>query len=150
MSRPEIVGIRHLKFPVTDLARSRAWYERVFGLRVTLEFVDDDGQVRGVAGQMPGLGPTQVALRVNPAAAQGCRDFDPFCFGVQDHADVEAWASYLDSLDIAHSPVIEATLGWLLVFSDPDGLEIHLYSWAEHGVDKTGKPGYGRAVHSVA
>lgn len=149
MPRPEIAGIRHLKFPVTDLPRSRAWYERVFGLKVTLEFADDDGVVRGVAGQMPGLGPTQVALRVNPEAARGCRDFDPFCFGVHDREDVAAWASYLDTLGVAHSPVIEATLGWLLVFSDPDGLEIHLYSWAAHGVDKTGTPGYGRAVPST-
>jgi hypothetical protein len=37
-------------------------------------------------------------------------------------------------------------VGWLLVFNDPDGLEIHLYTWAKHGLDKTGTPGYGRAV----
>lgn len=148
MSRPPLAGIRHLKVPVTDLARSRSWYERVFGLRVTLEFADDDGVVRGLAGDLPGLGDIQVALRVNPDAARGCRDFDPFHFGVRDRDDIQAWASYLDTLGVEHSPVIEATVGWLLVFHDPDGMEIHLYSWAAHGIDHSGRAGYGRAVQA--
>jgi catechol 2,3-dioxygenase-like lactoylglutathione lyase family enzyme len=144
VARPPLAGVRHLKIPVTDLARSKAWYERVFGLQVTLEFADDDGVVRGLAGHMPGLGDVLVALRVNPEAARGCRNFDPFHFGVEDRAGIEAWASYLDGLGIGHSPAIEATIGWLLVLNDPDGLEIHLYSWASHGVDQSDRPGYGR------
>ncbi|SFQ71151.1 hypothetical protein SAMN05421810_11426 [Amycolatopsis arida] len=45
-----------------------------------------------------------------------------------------------------HSAVIEASLGWLLVFADPDGPELHLYTWAEHGLDQSHRPGYGRRV----
>lgn len=146
MSQPKLSGIHHVKIPVTDLARSRAWYERVFGLRVTMEFPEKDGEVRGLGGFIPGLGDTGLALRLNPKAAEGCQGFDPISFGVDDRADIEAWASHLDSLDIRHSPVIDASKGWLLVFNDPDGLEIHLYSWAEHGIVQSGRPGYGRAV----
>ncbi|RZU72265.1 catechol 2,3-dioxygenase-like lactoylglutathione lyase family enzyme [Micromonospora kangleipakensis] len=150
MSQVSLVGIHHIKIPVTDLARSAAWYERVFGFRATIEFPDPDGVVRGVAGPLPGLGETLVALRVNQQAAEGCRGFDPVSFGVQDRADIEAWASHLDSLGIRHSPVIDATVGWLLVFNDPDGLELHLYSWAKHGIDQTDRPGYGRAAASTS
>ena len=39
-----------------------------------------------------------------------------------------------------------ASIGWLLVFTDPDGLEIHVYTDESHGVDHGDRPGYGRRV----
>jgi catechol 2,3-dioxygenase-like lactoylglutathione lyase family enzyme len=146
MSHPTLSGIHHVKIPVTDLTRSIDWYARVFGFTVTMEFPDADGVVRGVGGDLPGLGDTLLTLRVNPMAAEGCRGFDPVSFGVDDHTDIQAWATHLDELDIGHSPVIEASVGWLLVFDDPDGLQLHLYSWAAHGVNHSDLPGYARAV----
>ncbi|WP_328675775.1 VOC family protein [Streptomyces sp. NBC_01261] len=143
---PELAGIHHVKLPVTDLDRSRDWYGRVLGLTVTHEFPDADGVVRGVAGEVPGLGDSMLCLRVNSQAAQGCQGFDPVSFAVRDKADVQAWAAHLDTLGVAHSPVIEASIGWLLVFNDPDGLDLHLYSWAAHGVDHGDVAGYGRPV----
>lgn len=150
MSLLELAGIHHVKIPVTDLPRSLAWYGRVFGFRPTVEFPDEEGVIRGVAGQMPGLGDTLVAFRENPEAAQGCQGFDPVGFAVADRADAERWAAHLDSLDIPHSPIIDASIGWLLVFDDPDGLELHLYTWAEHGIDQSGRRGYGRPVTAAA
>jgi catechol 2,3-dioxygenase-like lactoylglutathione lyase family enzyme len=146
MSRPTLAGIHHVKIPVTDLDRAVDWYGRVFGFVTTMAFPGADGRVLGVAGEMPGLGDTQVTFRVNQAAAQGCRGFDPVSYAVAGRADVEAWATYLDALGVNHSPVIEASVGWLLVFNDPDGLELHLYSRAGHGIDHSVRPGYGRAV----
>jgi catechol 2,3-dioxygenase-like lactoylglutathione lyase family enzyme len=146
MPRPELAGIHHVKIPVTDLTRARAWYERLFGFRASWEFPDADGVVRGVAGEMHGLGDVLVALRENPQAAAGCRGFDPIGFAVQDRADLEAWAAHLDTLGIRHSPVIEASIGWLLVFNDPDGLELHVYTWARHGIDQSARAGYGRPI----
>ncbi|WP_405975538.1 VOC family protein [Streptomyces sp. NBC_00988] len=143
---PELAGIHHVKMPVTDLDRSRDWYGRVLGFKVTYEFQDADGVVRGVAGEVPGLGDSMLCLRVNSEAAQGCQGFDPVSFAVPDRADIEAWAAHLDTLGVPHSPVIEASIGWLLVFNDPDGLDLHLYSWAAHGVDHGDVAGYGRPV----
>ena len=143
---PELAGIHHVKMPVTDLDRSRDWYGRVLGFKVTYEFQDADGVVRGFAGEVPGLGDSMLCLRVNSQAAQGCQGFDPVSFAVRDRADVEAWAAHLDTLGVPHSPVIEASIGWLLVFNDPDGLDLHLYSWAAHGVDHGDVAGYGRPV----
>lgn len=108
---------------------------------------ESDGVVRGVAGEVPGLG-CLLALRVNPRAAEGCQNFDPVGFGAHDRAHIEEWAAHLDTLGVRHSPVIDASIGWLLVFDDPGGLEIHLYSWAEHGIDQSHRPGYGRRVPS--
>jgi catechol 2,3-dioxygenase-like lactoylglutathione lyase family enzyme len=142
---PGLAGIHHVKIPLTDLARSRAWYERVFVFKVTMEF-PEDGVVRGLAGEVPGLGDTLLTLRENPQAAAGCVGFDPVSFGVRDRAGIEEWVSHLDTLGIEHSPVIDATTGWLLVFDDPDGLQLHLYSWDAHGIDQSGRIGYGHTV----
>lgn len=148
MSRPALAGVHHVKLPITDLQRSTDWYGEVFGFRVTMEFPGTDGVAQGVAGDVPGLGATTLALRVNPTVVRSCRGFDPVSFAVDDRADVEAWATHLDSLGIAHSPVIEASVGWLLAFEDPDGLQLHLYSWAGHHADHSERPGYGRAARA--
>lgn len=120
-----ITGIHHLKIPVSDLGRSRAWYERALGLRVGVEFPDDDGTVRGVAGEIGGIG---VALRENPAAAAGTTGFDPICFSIADRAAAEAWVAHLDEVGAEHSPVAKASSGWVVRVHDPDGIEIRLYS----------------------
>jgi len=146
MAAGELAGIHHVKIPVTDLDRSLHWYRQVFGLRPTMEFRDADGVVRGFAGEVPGLGATTVALRVNPPAVEGNRGFDPVSFAVATRDDLEVWAAHLDRLDVKHSPLIEASIGWLLVFDDPDGLTLHLYTWAEHGIDQSHRPGYGTPI----
>ena len=126
MATGEILGLHHIKVPVTNLARSRAWYERVFELKPTMEFPDDDGVVRGVAYRP--LGGFSLALRENPAVARGIAGYDPFAILLQGRADIDAWAARLDSLGVEHSPVIEASIGWMLAFLDPDGLELRLYT----------------------
>jgi catechol 2,3-dioxygenase-like lactoylglutathione lyase family enzyme len=121
-------GIHHVKIPVTDLVRSRAWYERVFGLEVRMEFQDDDGVVRGVAGDAPGLGDTSLSLRQQPQAAAALAGFDPVSFGVADRAAIGEWMDRLDAVGVAHSQPIHARIGWIVSFHDPDGLELRLYS----------------------
>jgi catechol 2,3-dioxygenase-like lactoylglutathione lyase family enzyme len=58
----KFTGVHHIKLPVSDLARSREWYERVLGYTVEREFPDGDGVVHGVGGRLPGAG-VPVALR---------------------------------------------------------------------------------------
>lgn len=144
----EILGLHHVKIPVTDLSRSRAWYERVFDLQPVMEFPDEDDVVRGVVYQPKNA--FTLALRENPAAARGLAGFDPFAILLQGEPDVQAWADRLDALDIEHSAVIEATIGWILSFHDPDGLELRFYTAARHGADVSGRPGYGRPDQTAA
>jgi catechol 2,3-dioxygenase-like lactoylglutathione lyase family enzyme len=139
---PRLAGIFGVKFPVRDLTASRAWYERVFGLDVIYEFPDDDGVVRGVAFTAPGLGDVGVALRERSDIA-GLSGFDPVVFAVDDRAAVDAWAAHLDALGVPNE-VVEATIGWMLLFHDPDGLEIHLYSRDRGDLDNLGRAGFGR------
>ena len=93
-----------------------------------------------------GLLDSGLALRENPDAAHGIAGFDPLNWHVTDLVALRGWASFLDTIDVVHSPIIEASLGWLLVFQDPDGIEHHLYTRTEHGIDHSGRPGYGRPI----
>ncbi len=117
----EILGLHHIKIPVSDLPRSRAWYERVFDLESFMEFRDDeDGVVRGVAYRSKGE--LALSLRVNTQAAKGIAGFDPFAIMLRSRPDIDYWVERLDSFGIAHSPVIEAPIGYIMTFNDPDGL----------------------------
>ena len=146
MSDATLAGLHHVKLPVSDLRRSVEWYRRVLDLVVEYEFPDEDGVVRGVAGRVPGLGDCGFALRENPESARGFRGFDPLCFGIADQAAAQAWAAKLDDLGIEHSPVIEATIGWIVSCHDPDGTEIRFYSWAGPEQDHVDEPGYAHMV----
>lgn len=86
-------GIHHIKLPVSDLARSREWYERVLAYSVDREFPDGDGVVRGVAVRLPGAG-VPLALRHNAQAAAGNAGFDPVSFAISDRAAAEDWAAH--------------------------------------------------------
>lgn len=146
MAQPSIIGVHHVKFPVSNLQQSREWYERALGLQVLVDFPDEDGVVRGLAGLLPGLPPVAVALREHPTAAAGAAGFDPVSFAVADRAAAMAWARHLDDLDVEHSAVTEGTLGWTLDVPDPDGIIIRLYSTDRGEVDNTDLPGYARAT----
>ncbi|MET0233032.1 MAG: VOC family protein [Kibdelosporangium sp.] len=136
-----ITGIHHLKIPVTDLARSRTWYEETLGLKVGMEFPDDDGVVRGLAGDIGGI---SVALRENPAVAEGIAGFDPICFSIPDKAAADAWAARLAARNADYSGPSEGSSGWVVQVRDPDGIEIRLYSTGDQeGLD-------GRVFRAVA
>ena len=146
MAQPSITGVHHVKFPVSNLQQSREWYLRVLGLQVLVDFPDEDGTVRGLAGLLPGSPPLAVALRENPTAAAGAAGFDPVSFAVADRDAAMAWAAHLDQLGVSHSEVTEGTLGWALDVPDPDGIIIRLYSADRAEVDNTNQAGYARAT----
>ena len=122
----ELLGIHHVKYPVADLERSRAWYSEVLGLELMREFVED-GVVRGVALRA-GSGAVVVALREAPQHASGLAGFDPVAFLVEDRAALLAWADHLDSLGIDHGTIVEGSIGWMLELLDPDGIHVRLYT----------------------
>lgn len=127
MTRPGLNGIHHLKVPVSNLGRSRSWYERVLGFTVVMEFAGD-GVVRGVGGTVDGLGDTMLALREDKGAAEALSGFDPIALRVPGRDCLRAWADHLDELGVPHTPPVQATAGWLIATDDPDGTHILFYS----------------------
>jgi catechol 2,3-dioxygenase-like lactoylglutathione lyase family enzyme len=127
---PELAGIHHVKFAVSDIERSVAWYERVFGFKVTMEFKDDQGIVRGSVGQLAGLDRTLLAFRENKELSEAVTGFDPVSFAVEDRADVEAWVAHLDEQGVENSGLRIAAIGYIVFFHDPDGIKLHVYSYS--------------------
>lgn len=123
-----ISGVHHLKIPVSDVARSRTWYERVLGFEVTIEFVED-GLLLGVAMSDPDR-TTQLALRHDPDRARALSGFDPIALAVPTRDDVIRWREHLDILGEDHDGIVIGHQGGsvLVGMHDPDGIEIRLYA----------------------
>ncbi len=125
---PHLAGVHHLKLPVSDLARSRAWYESRLGYQVQIEFVED-GVVMGYGMEHPNGGPP-LGLRLDPARARAAAGFDYFAIGVPDKASIDALAERLTVLGDEHAGVHMASIGWILpLLHDPDGHEVRFYTW---------------------
>jgi len=102
--------LHHVKVPVTDLPRSRAWYQRVF------ELSNRSWSSRAVTAWSAGsrTGPRTLvarAARENPDVARGTAGLYPFATLRHGEPDVQACADRPDALGVEHLPVIEATSG---------------------------------------
>ena len=128
---PALAGIHHLKLPVTDLARSREWYQSRLGYQVRLEFVEQ-GQLMGYGLSHPHGGP-DLALRLDPDRARAAAGFDYFSIGVPDKAAMDQLAARLTALGEPHAGVHWASIGWILPeLHDPDGHEVRFYTLQQH------------------
>ncbi len=131
MSAPELDGIHHVKLPVGDLARSRAWYESRLGYVTAIEFVEQ-GRLAGISMRHPNGGP-DLALRLDPDRAAAVAGFDYFSIGVAAKEPMDALARRLSDLGETHAGVRFATIGWILPgLHDPDGHEVRFYTTDHH------------------
>ncbi len=134
MIRSPLQGIHHLKFAVSDLDRSLAFYEQALGAKriAAWDHVHADGTRYAMILEVPGLG-THLELRLAPEDAERQRGFDPVTIAVQDRDALRNWSTYLDAAGIEHSPVLVSIQAWLVVFADPDGRRLRLYTLETHG-----------------
>jgi catechol 2,3-dioxygenase-like lactoylglutathione lyase family enzyme len=124
-------GFHHVKLPVSDVPRSRDWYQRVLGLVTEIDFVED-GRLMGVALRTPD-GSVRLALRLDPARAAALSGFDPIALAVTDRAELQAWQGRLADLAQPNDGMATGHTGWVLTgLHDPDGLEVRLYTLEEH------------------
>jgi catechol 2,3-dioxygenase-like lactoylglutathione lyase family enzyme len=138
MPRPVFLGIHHLKFAVSELDRSIAFYSRILGANrlPKLDHVDAGGRLYAVILDVPNLG-TFLELRLSEERAAKHTGFDPMTLAVEGRADLQKWVEHLDAERAPHSPILTALVGWLVVFEDPDGLRIRLYTKEQHGPELT-------------
>ena len=123
-----ISGIHHLKLPVSDVGRSRDWYERVLGFESVMDFIED-GELMGVALRREGCA-AQIALRHDPARALALSGFDAMALLVPTRDDVRHWEAALDRIGEPHGGLVTGHHGGtvLVGLHDPDGIEIRLYA----------------------
>lgn len=134
-------GFGHVRLTVTDLGRSRAFYERVFGFPVAFEVpAEADEATReqlsflfgGVIFAVPGG--SLLGLRpVAPAGDAFSEDrvgLDHLSFAVPDRQALQDAAALLDEAGIAHGGVKDIGIAAILEFRDPDGIALELVAAA--------------------
>jgi catechol 2,3-dioxygenase-like lactoylglutathione lyase family enzyme len=122
-----IERIAQVKLPVTDLAVSVVWYQRLLGLRLWVEIVED-GQLRGV-GLIDQSGLFNIALRDRRVCAGQPRldGFDVVAFTPSSRQALDELVARCDRFEIDHGRVQDIPSGSVLDIPDPDGTVLRFY-----------------------
>lgn len=127
-------AIAHVRLTVTDIARSRQFYDSVFGWPVLLEHPEDaDDATREALGFLFGgviyrVGNGLIGLR--PVASDSFNEdrcgLDHIAFAVPGKDELDAAAQHLDNLGVPHEPVKDIGISYILEFRDPDNIALEL------------------------
>src|ERR1700712_3878739 len=126
----------HVRLTVTDIQRSRKFYEDVFGLPVAFELPPNaDAQTREqlsflFGGVIYQLGDSLLGLR--PVADDHFDEdrvgLDHVSFNVASPAALDEAAAMLDGLGVEHGGVKDIGAGFILEFRDPDNIALELFA----------------------
>ena len=126
---PEFPAITHVALTVSDLGRSRPWYERLFGSDPVLD--EDTGPFHHVVWLMGG---TLVGIHHFPELADSHPfnerrlGLDHLAFACSSRAELERWKVRLDELGIANGGIVDAPYGSGVSFRDPDNIALEFFA----------------------
>ena len=132
--------LHHIALTVTDLAASIPWYERVFGITYQLEVPHAGG-----TGKLLADAAWQFVIALHRHEANGGEAFaetrtglDHVGLSVPTRADLEAWQTHLAGLGVTRapaadrpctqSPIDDRPFGSILVFRDPDNIQLEMFA----------------------
>lgn len=131
-----VSAFSHVRLTVTDIARSREFYDNVFGWPVAIEMPENaDAATREklaflYGGVLYQVGTTLLGLR--PVASDRFHEdrvgLDHLSFAVTSRSDLEAAVGVLDALGVPHEPVKDIGEAYLLQFRDPDNIALELFA----------------------
>jgi len=125
----EFPALAHVAVTVTDLGRSRPWYNALFGAPPVLD--EDTGSFHHVVWLLGGtlFGIHSHASPTSAAPFDELRPgLDHVAFGCATRAELEQWQTTLDSLGVAHGGIIDAPYGSGLSFRDPDNIALEFFA----------------------
>jgi glyoxylase I family protein len=127
-------SIAHVRLTVSDIERSRHFYESVFGWPVLLEVPENaDTATRNqlaflFGGVIYDMGGALIALR--PVATDRFHEdrcgLDHIAFRAVSKTELDSAATHLDDLGIEHEPVKDIGPSYILEFRDPDNIALEL------------------------
>ncbi|MDB5064237.1 MAG: glyoxalase [Chloroflexi bacterium] len=126
---PEFPAITHVAVTVSDLDRSRAWYQRLLGSDPVLD--EDTGPFHHVVWLLGGtlLG---IHQHTSPSSAEPFDELRPgldhIAFACANRSELEGWQGRLDELGIAHGGIVDAHYGSGLSFRDPDNIALEFFA----------------------
>ena len=127
-------SIAHVRLTVTDIERSRQFYERVFGWPVLLEVPENaDEATRNqlsflYGGVIYDLGGTLLGLRpvANDRFDEDRTGLDHIAFRLGSKDELDSAATHLDEVGVEHEPVKDIGPSYILEFRDPDNIALEL------------------------
>lgn len=132
----DIQNYHHIRLTVTDIERSRAFYDDLFGLPVAFEVPDDADEATRAAlsflfgGVIYQFGSSLFGLRpvANDRFDEDRVGLDHLSFGVNSLADLEGAVQMLEARGVDHSGIKDLGVAHLLEFRDPDNIALELWA----------------------
>jgi glyoxylase I family protein len=126
---PSITGGHHIALTVSDADRSAEWYCSLLNMQVALKGDSEDVKFRVLAHPDSGW---VLGVRQYPSHhADGFNEYrtglDHFAFSVATRAELEQWQKELSSRGITFTPIAETPIGWVIVFRDPDNIQLEFW-----------------------
>ena len=140
MSTVTPARLHHLALTVTDVDTSVGWYEAVFGVSFRVDVPHPGGVGKLLADDTRQLMIVLHRHDTNDGKlfSETTNGLDHAGFMVQTRGDLEAWQDHLESngvvrADVANkpmtqSPIADEPYGSVLVFRDPDNIQLELFS----------------------
>ena len=126
----------HVRLTVSEINRSRAFYEGVFDLPIAVQMpADADASTREqfaflFGGVIYQLGDSLLGLRpvADDVFDENRTGLDHVSFAVADRAELESTAAALDERGVPHGGVKDIGAGYILEFRDPDNIALELFA----------------------
>lgn len=133
----------HVALTVADVDASIAWYEAVFGISHQFDIPHEGGVGKLLADETMDLMIVLHHHDGNDQApfAETATGLDHVGLAVTTRAELEAWQEHLEThgvtkVDVAdkpltQSPIVDAPYASVLVFRDPDNIQLELFASAQ-------------------
>lgn len=129
-------SINHIRLTVTDIQRSRKFYEAVFNWPVAVEMPEGTPPEAQATydflygGVIYNMGNSLLGLR--PVAKDTFNEdrtgLDHLSMAVAGKSELSAAVELLDELNVTHGDIKEIGNGWILEFRDPDNIALELFA----------------------
>ncbi len=122
---PMLVGVHHITVPSSDPLAARDWYVQVFDF-VSLLIEERENEITAVLLQHS-CG-ARLLLRYADEPVAALHGYPLFSLSVVNHAELLRWVEHLTTLNVEHSGVHQAHLGWAVTVTGPDLVRIQLHT----------------------
>jgi glyoxylase I family protein len=143
MTRPTRPNVHHVALTVTDVDSSIGWYERIFDIRHQVDIPHEGGVGKLLSNEDRSL---MFVLHRHDANDGGlfserATGLDHVGLAVTTRAELEDWERHLAENDVVladeaakpftRSAIVDAPYASVLVFRDPDNIQLELFAPAE-------------------